>query len=128
LFSRVSGGERVLHWGAFHGTEVPYVFDNLPDSDEHLFLPKFSLDADTYNEKDYEIARTMSAVWVRFARSGDPNGGGLTTWPSYRPDHESYMEFGDTFTVKTNPRTMQLEYLADRFRKLQSENPPAIPK
>jgi para-nitrobenzyl esterase len=128
LFSRVSGGDRVLHWGAFHGTEIPYVFDNLPDSDEHLFLPKFALDSDTYNEKDYEVARTMNAAWVRFARSGDPNGGTLLTWPSYRTDHESYMEFGDAFTVKTNPRAKQLDYLADRFRRLRAENPPAITK
>jgi para-nitrobenzyl esterase len=125
LFSRVSGGDRVLHFGAFHGTEVPYVFDNLPDSDEHLFLPTFVLDEDSYNEKDYELARSMSAAWVRFARTGNPNGENLLSWPAYRVGEGSYMEFGDTLAVKTNLRLQQLDYLTEYYRQLLAKNPPA---
>ena len=128
LFTRASGGDRNLHWGAFHGTEVPYVFDNLPDSDEHLFLPTFSFEADTYDEKDYEIARIMNAAWVRFARTGDPNGGTLQAWPAYSQSRESYMEFGDTLAVKTNLRSKQLDYLADYYRKSRAKNSPANAK
>jgi para-nitrobenzyl esterase len=37
----------------------------------------------------------MSSYWTNFARSGDPNGAGLTTWPRFHVKRQQVMRFGD---------------------------------
>ncbi len=35
----------------------------------------------------------VQGYWVNFARTGDPNGGGLPPWPRYGPGGRAYLEF-----------------------------------
>ncbi len=72
LFSRsihVPGGEKL---GAYHAIEIPYVWDTLA---AQTWVPR--------QPYDQELADTVSSAWVRFAATGDPNGGGMPTWPLY---------------------------------------------
>jgi para-nitrobenzyl esterase len=62
--------------GAFHGGEIPYVFDTLAAK------PDWAITAD-----DRHIAAIMSRYWANFIKTGNPNGPGLAEWPRYRPDH-----------------------------------------
>ena len=57
--------------GAFHGSEIAYVFGN---------------GSELWGDVDRELSATMQAYWVNFARNGDPNGDDLPTWPAYGDD------------------------------------------
>jgi len=81
-FTREAGVGPFRGKGAFHGIEIPYVFANM--------RKEFGV-----GDADMKLARIMSAAWVRFARSGDPNGEGLPEWPHYTADGDAHMEFGD---------------------------------
>ena len=37
----------------------------------------------------------MQLYWTNFARTGDPNGAGLPTWPRFESANEKVMELGD---------------------------------
>ncbi|HMK39852.1 MAG TPA: carboxylesterase family protein [Bacteroidota bacterium] len=85
-FTRVSPLLRERNVGATHGVELFYVFKTIPPG----------VHAD---EADLRVADAMHAAWLRFARSGDPNGEGLPGWPAYSAAGDVHLEFGD------NPRT-----------------------
>ena len=72
-FSRVAPSSRSAWGGAAHTSEVSYVFDNT------------SGDASQFEEIDRTVSGVMAAAWVRFAQTGNPNGGGLPQWPAYCP-------------------------------------------
>ena len=65
--------------GAFHAGEILYVFNNL---DAFPWL----ITAD-----DQRLADLASGYWVNFVKTGDPNGPGLPTWPSYRQADDPVM-------------------------------------
>jgi para-nitrobenzyl esterase len=115
-FTRVNGVGRRIKWGSFHGSEIPYVFATLPDSvygTTASLIGDFSVDADTYNDVDARLSKAMSPAWVRFAKTGDPNGPGLPSWPVFTEQKEAYLEFGDTIVAKTALHKKQLDFLTD---------------
>jgi carboxylesterase type B len=73
----------------------------------------FSVDADTYNDVDKRLSKVMGQVWVRFAKTGDPNGPGLTSWPAFKEGNEAYLEFGDSIAAKTALHKKQLGFPMD---------------
>ncbi|MCY3021626.1 MAG: carboxylesterase family protein [Planctomycetota bacterium] len=87
-FTRVAPMLRERKLGACHATEIPYAFGNVKERAG-------------YEDKDREVSRVMSACWVRFAATGDPNGPGLPEWPAYTAVNDAYMEFGDETKAKT---------------------------
>ncbi|WP_276352199.1 carboxylesterase/lipase family protein [Cohnella caldifontis] len=81
--------------GAFHGLEVPFVFDNLALNAEIL-----GGDEDPALGK---LAANMSRSWISFALTGDPNHGGLPDWPSYTLEERATMIFDKTCRVARDP-------------------------
>lgn len=61
--------------GAYHTAELPYLFD-VPWAEP---LPPPQL----------QLAQAMIGYWTRFARTGDPNGGGTPRWPDFGEPHET---------------------------------------
>ncbi len=57
--------------GASHGSEIPYVFDNL----ELINSP--------WTDADRAMAEKLSSYWANFVARGDPNGAGLAEWPAF---------------------------------------------
>jgi para-nitrobenzyl esterase len=58
--------------GARHAGEIEYVFGTL-DSIRNV----------TWDASDRKLSDAMMTYWANFARTGDPNGSGLPTWPRY---------------------------------------------
>jgi para-nitrobenzyl esterase len=104
-FTHVSADPRRRMLGAFHASEIPYVFLTQDGG------------FGTYDEKDHELARAMSAYWVQFAVSGDPNGAGRPAWPKYTAAADEHVEFGDQIMVKTGLR----KDAADLFERIAAE-------
>ena len=73
--------------GAYHMSEINYVFNNLYATDR------------PWADEDREIADKMSSYWVNFAATGDPNGKGLEKWAPVDPTSLKTMELGDHFRV-----------------------------
>lgn len=67
--------------GACQGCELPYVFDHLTAPRPYPNSSSPEMAAASAAER--ELARVMSAYWVNFARTGDPNGRNLPRWPAF---------------------------------------------
>ncbi|MEQ1885782.1 MAG: carboxylesterase family protein [Bryobacteraceae bacterium] len=78
---------------AMHTMELPFVFDNVAVSKTEV-----GTGADLQ-----PLADKMSAAWVAFARTGNPNHKGLPNWPAYTTDKRATMIFNNTCTLANDP-------------------------
>lgn len=107
-FSRVNGaGKTQMRAGAFHGSEIPYVFGNL----RVVPLGFGPVKPGTYDDADFRLSRVMQDAWVRFAATGDPNGAGLPAWHSFDRDGQRYLNFGDRISSGSGLREKELNSL-----------------
>lgn len=89
-FSHISPFGASSGLGAYHSSELPYVFG-------HTHNPAIN-----YQPVDHHISDQMMTMWLHFARTGDPNLMNSSEWTRIGANGEvSYMDFGDTLTVKT---------------------------
>jgi para-nitrobenzyl esterase len=68
--------------GAPHGGEIGYVFGTLTAGPGTTLAPE-----------DLAVARLAQGYWVNFAKTGDPNGAGLPTWPRHDPAKDLIFDF-----------------------------------
>jgi para-nitrobenzyl esterase len=76
--------------GAGHGSEIAYVFRNL--GGPVLGAPG---PATPPRPIDIRTSDLMSTYWTNFAKTGDPNGGGLPAWPAFAVADQRVMFFDD---------------------------------
>jgi para-nitrobenzyl esterase len=92
-----------------HSAELPYVFGNL--------LPGGFLGGQ-YQSFDGRISTTMQRYWTNFAKTGNPNGAGLETWPKYDPDKRAYLEFSDHGVLQNTALRKEIcDLYIDSFKK-----------
>jgi para-nitrobenzyl esterase len=91
-FTHVSPYGAAKGLGAFHSSELAYVFG------------RTHRPGATFKPLDHRLSDKMMTIWLHFARTGDPNLMNSTGWSRIGSNGETpYMDFGDTFKVKTLP-------------------------
>ncbi len=100
LFTRAPAGEATA---PTHSEEIDYVFGNFGVP---RWVPRGAMSA-----ADRQLSDAMMESWVRFARSGDPNGGSLPKWPAYDAATDPYLEFGDVIKAGHGYRIPYLDFV-----------------
>lgn len=73
-------------FGAHHGAEIAYALDNIDI-------------APGARPSDIKVRDTLHGFWVQFAKTGNPNGEGLPSWPAYTTDGEECLTIAETCEV-----------------------------
>jgi para-nitrobenzyl esterase len=78
---------------SFHCSDLPFVFDNT-DRCDHMTGG---------GPEARALAARISSAWVEFARTGNPDHGGLPEWPAFDATNRSTMIFDNTCSTKDDP-------------------------
>ena len=92
---------------AMHCMEIPFVFDNLEAGKIYTGISPAA----------QRLADRMSAAWVAFARTGNPNHRGIPQWPAFNSTDRPTMVFGDDAKVVNDPgreERLALKAIRDR--------------
>ena len=81
-----------LRTGTPHGGEIGFVFGTL-----------MARPGTTLSPEDLAASRMVQSYWVNFAKTGDPNGAGLPTWPRHDPAKDLIFEFKPDGTAGAVP-------------------------
>jgi para-nitrobenzyl esterase len=91
------------HMRSPHTIEIPFVFNNIK-----IAGPQISKMPEAYT-----LAEKVSASWVAFARTGNPNTPKLAAWPAYTAERRDTMLFNNESRVEQDP---------DRGARLEMEH------
>lgn len=96
-FTRTPPDPDLQRFGAYHGAEVAYVFDNLDV-------------VGAGEPTDLRLRDAMTDYWVSFAATGDPNAPGLPVWPTAREAPDRVMGLGETVGPVPRPRPEHVDF------------------
>jgi para-nitrobenzyl esterase len=91
---------------AFHSDDIEYVFGTLD-----------TRPGETVRPEDRQLSDEMMSYWTNFAKTGDPNGTGLPTWPRY--------DTGDALIHLDSTITSGPDALRPRYEFLLKGMPPS---
>ena len=101
-FSYLPRALKSLMPGAPHGSELPYVFDDLGS-----FFPS----ASPPTPDDEAVAERLHRCWESFAKTGRPTCPRAPAWPLYSHRTDELMDFDDVATVRGHVRSAQYDAL-----------------
>jgi para-nitrobenzyl esterase len=78
--------------GAPHGGEIGFVFGTLGGGR-----------GGPPTSQDLAVSRMAQSYWVNFAKTGDPNGPGLPTWPRHVAGRDQIFDFRADGTASSGP-------------------------
>ncbi len=95
--------------GAPHASEIPYVFDTVKAKYGDKLAPE-----------DEAIAQAANTYWANFAKTGNPNGKDLPTWPEMAPNGDSIIDFNaDGPKGEIDPWARRLDLTAMTYEKAE---------
>jgi para-nitrobenzyl esterase len=97
LWTHAEPGPDAERYGAFHSSEIPYVFGTLDTAKR------------PFEKIDRALAEELSAYWINFVNDGDPNGKRLTTWPKFTDEQRQILALGDSTRDRTILPARQIE-------------------
>jgi para-nitrobenzyl esterase len=97
-FSYVAEDRRDRQPGAAHTDDIAFVMQTV-DAERDL---------EHVTDRDREVSQLISAYWVQFAKTGNPNRQGLPEWPAFTGETPRTLEIGDEVVVRDN-------FLGDRM-------------
>lgn len=100
---KVPGTGEYAKYGAFHGGEIPYAYNNLAFGNR------------PWQPADHQLAETMSSYWVNFAATGDPNGKGLPEWKPYTSKTNDIMILDSPCYSVKMPDLKAIKFLASKM-------------
>lgn len=71
-------------FGAYHGIELFYIFNNWENSPLAI--------GPLFTDEDQVVQSDMLQYWTNFAYTGNPNGGDLSSWPTYDASDDCFLE------------------------------------
>ena len=95
-FSHIPPGPGGEHYGAYHASEIAYVFGT----------------GRNWADADRQLSETISSYWVNFATTGNPNAKGLPQWPVYDENKDLALSLGDTIEPIPVPHKAALDLLS----------------
>ncbi len=99
-FSYVASAMRErMRAGAPHGGEISFVFGTLGAGPGPAWTP---------SPEDLEVSRMAQSYWVNFAKTGDPNGAGLPTWPRHDIKKDLVFDFRPDGSAGAGPDPRKL--------------------
>ena len=87
-FDRVAPSPDAALYGADHGSDVAYTFDDLTPGKRQ------------WTDVDREVSVDLITYWINFARTGNPNGKGVSHWPAVTEAATPILHFGDERRVE----------------------------
>lgn len=100
--------------GAVHSSDLPYVFG---------FYPKAGNISGQFSNSDFKLADMIETYFTNFAKTGDPNGAGLTKWPAF-DETQPYLQFtqdGKAVVQTGGLRRKQCDFYREFVNKRMSE-------
>ncbi|OKS84888.1 Putative inactive carboxylesterase 4 [Mucilaginibacter polytrichastri] len=88
-----------VKYKSFHTAEVAYALDDLK------FLNR------PWQPADRQLAKNMSAYWINFMRTGNPNGSGLPQWPQFNEQSNQVIVLGDKTSAHTLLDKQRLDFM-----------------
>lgn len=95
-FTHVTVPGELYRVGAFHGSEIPFIFNTFG-----VFHP---------TPEEVELAQTMRAFWLDFARGEDLDGTHDVAWPSYDTQDDASLEFSSNLRVVSGWRAARCAF------------------
>jgi para-nitrobenzyl esterase len=86
---------------AFHSDDIEYVFGTLDTRPGWIVRPE-----------DRKLSDEMMSYWTNFAKTGDPNGPGLLSWPTLGAD-DALIHLNDPITAGPDMLRARYEFLLE---------------
>jgi para-nitrobenzyl esterase len=97
-------------FGAYHTSEIPYVFGTLDVRDW------------PWTEEDRALSRTMMSYWTHFAATGDPNSASTSAWPVFETNRPSIRRLEQGASTGDLPERQLFDLIDDCMDRLKLVN------